>query len=181
MLWHSGFYDIPLDGLAEFNSEKVYFINIKGTLITSIENVETLDDIIKNIQNEDFDDEKYKNKLLTELKTLEHLEHTQTKNFEISYTKPRKCAYLYERTKYKIFRLPKDVLEQYEKRHQEFRDCIGYHSEHDPSMFQKWNLSKSDPTYWTKKREQIPGWDLKNFTYLGTFYAEDFKWFHVPK
>ena len=182
MLWHSCFYDIPLDGLAEFNGEKVYFVNIRGTLITSIDNVSTLDDIIENIQNDQsFDDEKYKNKLLSELKTLEDLKNPKTKNFEIVYITTTRCALIYERAKYKIFRLPKDVLEQYEKNHQEFRDCVGYHSEHDPSMFQKYDLSKSDSTYWTKKREPIPGWDFENFTCLGTFYAEDFKWFHRPK
>src|SRR5437667_3354219 len=110
MLWHSAFYDHPLDGLALYKNKKVWFAVSDDGGWEHFENenqVKSLDPYYYDI---DFD-----------------------KDEDGTFTC---CKY----TLYKLYEIPEEYLKQHEERHKLFQEFVGYHTDHDPKIYKPFNI-----------------------------------------
>ena len=80
---------------------------------------------------------------------------------------------------YKIYRMPKKVLEAYEERNDEYNGYIGYQNWHDPNIYKPFS-GQINPVYYERQKVPIPGFVVKNFEYIGTFKYDEFEWFNKP-
>ena len=169
MLWHAGFYDYPQDGLALYNCEKVYFKvknspDIVNKFELDQEDIDVLNkielDCVEKMYNYFPDD--YDPELIGEYK---------------EYTISRYDKFVVKKKlSYKIYRMPPQVLAEFEAVNKEFNENVGYHNHHDPSAFKRY-VGCVNEDYWKKKREPIVGFDVNNFEYLGSFYWDEFEYF----
>ena len=167
------FWDYPLDGLAEYGGEKVYF-KVENSPENQINEYELskeyrdqLNQIIydyftklSHYLPDDFDDEDIG----------EYKEYTVSRYDKFIFKK---------KLSYKIYRMPLHILEQYEARQKEFNENVGYHNHHDPLTFKPY-IGCTNDDYWKQKREPIEGFDVKNFEELGSFYWNEFEYFSSP-
>lgn len=162
MLWHGAFWDQPLNGMAEYNGEKVYFAIDSGDTIDQDSYPPEVKDAIA------------KHKISKDEKDLE------VEDYDIYYDESEedKRYSVLEDTFYKIYRMPVDVLKEYEDRNTEFCKMVGYHCWHDPSKYKKFvPTEKFTEYYCEKKGKPIEGFDIENFVCLGRFKYNKFQWY----
>lgn len=162
MLWHGSFWDHPLNGMAEYNGERVYF---------TIDSWETIDqesyppEIIAAIA---------KHKISKDEKELEvedyYIDYDDSEEEEDKYS-------VHEHTFYKIYRMPANVLKAYEAGNMEFCEMVGYHCWHDPSKYKGFVATENFTKYYAKKKTPIEGFDVRNFECLGRFRYDKFLWY----
>lgn len=117
MLFHCGFYDVPLNGLAVYNGEEVYFS-------------EHISDLSGWVNEEDYNAEiktaidKLKMSGDDEIKTKNYCIYMMDDEIEVQ------CKLFYD-----LYRLPKDILSDYKSYMIEFSEAVGYNCWHDPQFY----------------------------------------------
>jgi len=96
LLWHAGFYDFPLNGVAEYEGRKVWFEADEDLYYENIQKYE-LKDVSTN-SDEECDEE---------------------------------CMLYYD-----LYDIPADVMQDIVDSHKIFQEMVGYHCDHDPSVYQ---------------------------------------------
>ena len=167
MLWHGKYYDIPLDGLAEYDGEKVYFECIdEGGYNYTVNGVISADcpDALVNIINSQVDEE-----------------------YEFYYNDYSVCCYIdhnnnfptyeiYKHPNYNIYRMNTKVCEEYIDYIMEFSEKVGYHSWHDDKHKPFNGTNGNWKEYYKNPKQYVI--DLNDCELLGTFTSQHFKNFY---
>lgn len=173
MLYHTGFWDYPQDGIAELNGERVYFtVENAPDVVNKYDLDEKAIDEITKLECQ------YREKLYSFLpKDFDPEEIGIYKGYEIfSYDR----FVVRKRLSYKVYRLPSNILEEYEVQTKEFNEYVGYHTWHDPAMYKPYTFTGRCDEFYHKKKKGIEGFNVDNFEYLGSFYDTDFQYFSRP-
>lgn len=134
LLWHAGYWDGPMSGLAEYQSEKVW-MNMFKDYDTEVcpepfpgatELATKYYDRFDQEANEQFWDK------------LEGPDDGPN-NFDddFSFRHHDKSWHRHLPRAFKFYRVKPEVLEMIEKDHQAWRDTVGWHTEHDPELYMK--------------------------------------------
>ena len=161
LLFHLGFHDYPLNGLAEYNGQEVYFcvFNEDFTIKESEYPQEIIDIIARNNFVDDLDDEGC---MTVGDYTINKYEEEIEVNKKLSY---------------KIYKIPVDTLTKLKTEHNRFCEMVGYW--HDPQHHKSF-VAKED---WKKYYEQpsdFPKFNESELEYLGTFNYDEFQYFSRP-
>lgn len=166
MLWHGSFWDQPLNGLAEYNGEKVFFVVDSGEMV---------------------DQDSYPTEVKVAIarhKISKDKKDLEVEDYDIYYDESEEVEdgrySVLEDTFYKIYRIPSNILKEYEDRNTEFCEMVGYHCWHDPSKYKPFVITKTFSEYYAKKEGPIEGFDIKNFECLGRFKYSKFQWYSRP-
>lgn len=162
MLFHCGYYDgVPLNGLAVYNDEEVYFSENNTPRYLSVE--EYTPAILTKIN---------------EFKTSENPDDVdgQVGFYHVIYMDDNDISV--ERTiSYDIYRLPKELLEEYKARFIEFSENVGYHCWHDPQYYKPYVHIDTAHDYY-KNKKPTPLINVNELEYLGTFRCDEFQYFY---
>jgi hypothetical protein len=158
ILFHGGFYGHPLNGLAIYNGEEVYFNEHSSCgYIAEKDYTAEIKTAINCLKINDEDD-------------LE-LEKYYIYRFNNNFVVERKLLY-------DIYRLPEYILLAYKSHMIEFSEAVGYHCWHDP-QFHKPYLSKDNSEYY-KNVEKCIDINIKELEHLGTFKYNEFQYYNRP-
>lgn len=155
MLWHSGFYDHPLDGLALYKGVKVWFtVSDDGEWkkIWNLDQLKALDGYYYDIENTS--DDIFKGEMFI-------------------------CKY----TLYKLYEIPDKCLIQHEDKHKLFQEFVGYHTDHDPLIykpFNNWEMEFENNKFYNTEHPKID-YNPLDHKYLGEFRSIDFINYYLPK
>ena len=162
ILVHTRFFEIPLEGLALYNNEKVYFLCISeggwNEYNTAFCPASIHDEIQKREHEEAF------------VFLMERYVITKEKDGEISV-----C----EGAKYEIYRLPSTILEAYEADIMKFSILVGKHTHHTKEHYKPFD--KQNGSYEAYNNNHTPYViDIRKLELLCTCNREDFDNFLVP-
>ena len=151
VLWHGGFHDHPLNGLASYKDKKVW--------------LEVSDDQgCIQIKNE------------AELKALDPYyydvhDDEMKKEEDGSY-------YCWKYTLYKLYEMPDEYFKQFEESHKLFQELVGYHTDHDPLIY---NPFCNPFSKFNDIEQPRINYHPYNYDCLGEFRSIDFINYHVPR
>ena len=154
MLFHTGYHDGPLDGLAEYDGKEVYFKRREEWLL--IEPDAYPADIRDRIVcAEDFE-------------TKYHYYDADD-------------DYVYQKPTYDIFYMDDVSLTTYKERNRTFNEWVGYQNWHDPGVYRASPIEQRRPDWmdYYKENPHDYGWN-PTLEYIDTFVAEDFQYFRRP-
>lgn len=183
MLWHAGFWDGPLNGLGEYNREKVWFqIEDDCTILKEEDYSQEIKSIIENYKFNENDrnligsTDDYEIFYWDEVSYPLYNGETYTikANFNVTH-----------KLTYKIYRLPEDVLQNIEQL-QQLREEHGlFNSLHDPAKFKPYDASVAKlKEYYeiikTKPKCKVEIGDLGNYELLDTVKYDEIEWLVRP-
>lgn len=161
MLFHCGSYDgVPLNGLAVYNDEEVYFNE------SNIPRYLSKDEYTPAILTK-----------INEIKTSDNPDDVDDKVgfYHVCYMDDNDISV--ERIiSYDIYRLPVNLLEEYKLYFIEFSENVGYHCWNDPQYYKPY-IHKDNSDYY-KNRKTKPLIDIHALEYLGTFRCDEFQYFY---
>lgn len=83
---------------------------------------------------------------------------------------------VHQKYKYDIFRISVNDMNGIEYKHKKFQEMVGYHTDHDPNIYRKFDASKDWRSFYhDTELSNIQIRDL-NKEYINTFYYDDIKW-----
>lgn len=162
MVFHCEFYDGPLDGLAIYNDEEVYFCEHPAERFVSKKDytpaIKTkINEMICADNPYDIDNE-----------VGDYI-------IECNYH----SEFMVERQQmYDIYRLPTQLLLDYKTYFMEFSEAVGYHCWHDPQFYRPYVTY--DTSAWYNNNNITPQINIQVLEHLGTFRWDKFKYFTRP-
>jgi len=163
MLFYRNFYDYPLFGLAEYNGEKVYFVEAMYPMTCHI-NDEELPAKVKTAVNELLNDD--------------FTNHDDDDGYDLGdysiYYMGENDIHIERKLQYHLYRLPGDIGEQY---FQEMIEMEAWHQWLHPDFYRPYTEIKTP--MW-KKKEDYVHINLKECELIGTFPYDKFKYFTRP-
>lgn len=156
MLWHFDFLDYPLNGLALYKNQKVWFVKTFGGGWVNPQN---------SNEHKDLDSYYY--------------------DIESGETGLDGSTIFWKYPLYKLYEIPDQYLKQYENRHKLFQELVGYHTDHDPLIYQPFNTSNWSAEYknneWYQTEHPVIDYNPQNHNCLGEFRSWDFVNYYRPK
>ncbi len=161
MLFSAAFHDYPLNGLAIYNNEEVYFTPKSERLLKEEEYTAEIKTIINQL--------KYEN---------EAYRYVTLKDYEIDYDGEADEIFVQRKLFYDLYRLPKDLHEKFKNQHIQFSEAVGYHCWHDPKFYKPYVEKDNSDYYKNNKPFNIN--HLDKYEHLGTFRYDEFEYFSRP-
>lgn len=127
ILWHSGYHDGPLDGLALYNGKKIYFCENTANHIYTENPFSEIENFKNYIPKQEFE-------CIQQLvnSDVEYFEFS-TKNCDVEYDGTT-LSVIFQR-RYDLFDVPKEILLKYEEQHKLFQEYVGFNCDHDPKIY----------------------------------------------
>lgn len=166
MLFHIGYYDYPLCGLAEYNGEKVYFNENLYPMRYKFSD-DRLPAKVKTVVNELLNDD--------------FTNHDDDDGLDLGdysiYYMGKNDIHIERKLQYNIYQLPEDVGEKY---FQQMIEMEAWHQWHPPEYYRSY--TEKSPEYFTKwENKDYVKINLNECKLIGSFPYDKFKYFDRPK
>lgn len=180
MLYHLNYYDgIPLTGIGLYGTtkdtaERVSFNIVRegylkwlklNQIETEAPNLSISDDIIKSI---------------LKLSTDDISSEIDLGDYTVEYSDDE--VFIYQKRKYDIYRLPPDIISMIDSNHKLFQEMVGYHTDHDPSVYKPFTGPSRWEDYYTNVDRNVFNIDLsdKSTVHLDIIREDNIIWIHRP-
>lgn len=162
MIFHRGYYDYPLDGLAEYNGQDVYFtIANYPTVLQPPYPQEVIDALESVVVDDDLDID------LTE--------------YWIYYDER---LIVEHKLSYYLYKVPIHIIKEYKHEFMVWSDHIGWHCWHDehyrPMIVVHPDPSFNKDIFYQSRKEKYVNMDIKDFELIGQFGYDQFQNFSRP-
>lgn len=160
MIFHSGYWDYPFDGLAEYNGQEVYYqIADEPARLQPPYPQEVMDALQGVEMNDDLD--------------------MDLKEYWIYYDEGLRVE---RKLSYYVYKVPSEILETYKHEFMTWSDHIGWHCWHD-DRHRPMNTIHPDPGFnqerFYRERQRIK-MDINDFELIGKFQYDLFQNFSTP-